>query len=153
MTDLLLIFIFLLLCSWRTSTSFNCSSAICVSPLTNLLQVILGSLLPCTSKPKDKAAENLDPTGDSDHRRVTPSAVVPSQNLNPIGVWPSISWMDVTKLLTSSGAWMTTSTEAGRAQIFHYCWMRASWLNALTFLPDIGCLYVNTCGKSKFCLI
>ncbi|KAK4493183.1 hypothetical protein RD792_017957 [Penstemon davidsonii] len=54
------------------------------------VQVIAGSLIPRTSKPKHKAVENLEPSGDPDHRtNIPPANIQPSQNLNSMGVWTS----------------------------------------------------------------
>ncbi|KAL3814843.1 hypothetical protein ACJIZ3_016111 [Penstemon smallii] len=54
------------------------------------VQVIAGSLMPRTSKPKHKAVENLEPSGDPDHRtNIPPANIQPSQNLNSMGVWTS----------------------------------------------------------------
>ncbi|XP_011092042.1 AT-hook motif nuclear-localized protein 11 [Sesamum indicum] len=56
------------------------------------VQVIVGSLMPCTSKPKNKVIEDPETPGDPDRTlgsSVSPANIQPSQNLTPMGAWPS----------------------------------------------------------------
>ncbi|KAL0379532.1 UNVERIFIED_CONTAM: AT-hook motif nuclear-localized protein 11 [Sesamum angustifolium] len=56
------------------------------------VQVIVGSLMPYTSKPKNKAIEDPETPGDPDRTlggSVTPANIQSSQNLTPMGAWPS----------------------------------------------------------------
>ncbi|PIN22852.1 hypothetical protein CDL12_04448 [Handroanthus impetiginosus] len=57
------------------------------------VQVIAGSMVPSTSKPKNKMVEDPEGSGDPDRgalgNSLTPANVQPSQNLAPMGAWPS----------------------------------------------------------------
>lgn len=54
------------------------------------VQVIVGILMPSTSKTKNKAMEDPDTSRDLDHSTVGTSAnIQPSQNFSPMSAWPS----------------------------------------------------------------
>lgn len=58
--------------------------------LDDPVQVIAGSMLAFTSKPKNKAVEDAETFGDPNRGTLGNSVNVhASQNINPMGGWPS----------------------------------------------------------------
>ncbi|KAL0425986.1 UNVERIFIED_CONTAM: AT-hook motif nuclear-localized protein 11 [Sesamum radiatum] len=81
-----------------------------------LLQVIVGSLMPYTSKPKNKAIEDPETPGDPDRTlggSVTPANIQSSQNLTPRAGRVPDEWMYKFLSLDLTDAWITTSRIAG----------------------------------------
>ncbi|CAA0842590.1 AT-hook motif nuclear-localized protein 9 [Striga hermonthica] len=57
------------------------------------VQVIAGTIMPSTPKPKNKAVEDRDTSGDQDRTlgsSITQSNIQASQSLSPMGVWQSL---------------------------------------------------------------
>ncbi|GER40044.1 AT hook motif DNA-binding family protein [Striga asiatica] len=57
------------------------------------VQVIAGTIMPSTPKPKNKAVEDRDMSGDQDPTlgsSITQSNIQASQSLSPMGVWQSL---------------------------------------------------------------